>query len=588
MKKVINITLGGIVFAIEEDAYTALSKYLEAVKQNLSKNDDYTEISEDIEGAIAEKFVARKRNEKSAVSTTDVAEVTKEMGTPSDFGEGTTEDSEEESENETEHIKKRFYRDTDDEVLAGVASGIAKYFDIDPVIIRLVFVISTLFNGFGVLAYIILWIVVPPAETTAQKFAMRGEKVTIKEITDQVKKNLESLEKADFTQAKGLWAKLRRTLVKLFEVLGSIVRFLGKVFRFIIGFPLLLAGAFGIAGLVSVFSILLLSENIFLPQEVYAGLMLISNNPLGVVSLTSLFVAVFIPLLVLILIGSSLLRKNNRFSLTKSILLGVLWFTSLTLLVTTAILQAKYVVTELEAQGYDHGGYNIYINESPFAIRVSKKYSENDTPVLNSEHTGFSNTMLAEALSTYLVTQKDFSWKTNEDSHTFCSIQNLDTEETLLPVYVWAYCAEYKLDDKELQVLSGTSGPVKVSYPNELSYFDITKFTHIAPRDGAAYTSDVKKLFPKHIQETIAHFDSTDIVKQGDAYALKNIRAWEEIQRAISICRVESVFQTHNRKVTVELKNGDTLFAIEPKIDNILTLAVDATDTCGSIIMATE
>ena len=61
MKKVINITLGGIIFAIEQDAYDTLTKYLEDIKQNLGRSDDYAEITEDIEGALAEKFLFQKK-----------------------------------------------------------------------------------------------------------------------------------------------------------------------------------------------------------------------------------------------------------------------------------------------------------------------------------------------------------------------------------------------------------------------------------------------------------------------------------------------------------------------------------------------
>ena len=87
MKKVISITVGGVVFAIEEDAYTKLLSYLEAIKQNLSQSADYEEVAEDIEIAIAEKFIFRKCSEKKAVSSDDVTAVTLEMGNPSDFKE---------------------------------------------------------------------------------------------------------------------------------------------------------------------------------------------------------------------------------------------------------------------------------------------------------------------------------------------------------------------------------------------------------------------------------------------------------------------------------------------------------------------
>ena len=199
MKQVINITLGKIVFAIEQDAYDALSKYLTDVKSNLASDTDASEIVADVEIAIAEKFLARKRSEKMAVTNADVAVVIKEMGSAGSFGEGNAEasqttasDTSKTEEPKTEKSqgekKRRLYRDTEDSVLAGVASGLAQYFGIDPVIVRLIFVVSIFFNGLGILAYIILWLVVPKAETTAEKYAMRGEKVTVEEIKQQVKK----------------------------------------------------------------------------------------------------------------------------------------------------------------------------------------------------------------------------------------------------------------------------------------------------------------------------------------------------------------------------------------------------------------
>jgi len=60
-------------------------------------------------------------------------------------------------------MQKRLYRSTKDRMLAGVCGGLAEYFDVDPVIIRVLFVVVTLGAGVGILGYIILWIVVPEA-----------------------------------------------------------------------------------------------------------------------------------------------------------------------------------------------------------------------------------------------------------------------------------------------------------------------------------------------------------------------------------------------------------------------------------------
>lgn len=58
-------------------------------------------------------------------------------------------------------MANKLYRSTSDKMLGGVAGGLAEYFDIDPTIVRVLFIVVTLFGGGGILAYIILWIVVP-------------------------------------------------------------------------------------------------------------------------------------------------------------------------------------------------------------------------------------------------------------------------------------------------------------------------------------------------------------------------------------------------------------------------------------------
>jgi len=56
---------------------------------------------------------------------------------------------------------KRLYRSRKDKVLGGVCGGIAEYFEIDPVLVRLLCVLVALLGGAGVIAYIIAWIIIP-------------------------------------------------------------------------------------------------------------------------------------------------------------------------------------------------------------------------------------------------------------------------------------------------------------------------------------------------------------------------------------------------------------------------------------------
>lgn len=67
-------------------------------------------------------------------------------------------------------MTKRLYRSSSDRMIAGVCGGLAQYFNVDPVIIRIIAVILLLPGGFpGLLPYIILWVVVPLDTTAARK-----------------------------------------------------------------------------------------------------------------------------------------------------------------------------------------------------------------------------------------------------------------------------------------------------------------------------------------------------------------------------------------------------------------------------------
>ncbi len=109
------------------------------------------------------------------------------------------------------------------------------------------------------------------------------------------------------------------------------------------------------------------------------------------------------------------------------------------------------------------------------------------------------NAQLDDAVTNFLLSYQQLSWKTEAGSTNFCVFQNLMPERMLFPHYLWVRCGEYKLVDGQLKELSGTSVPLKLDYPNELSFYDLTKFTVSIPRDGTPYERDVKKIFPKEI-----------------------------------------------------------------------------------------
>ena len=164
MKKTLNINIGSRVFNIDEDAYDLLSRYLESIKKYFQKINIEDDVFQDIENRISEKFNSILKN-KESLNIDDINNIIKEMGTLDDFKEAyndfdTNDFNNQNNESKTKGKRKKIYRNTSDKVIAGVASGLANYFSVDPIIFRLIFIVS-LFTGFGLIAYIIFWIGIP-------------------------------------------------------------------------------------------------------------------------------------------------------------------------------------------------------------------------------------------------------------------------------------------------------------------------------------------------------------------------------------------------------------------------------------------
>ena len=218
MKKNISINLQGIIFHIEEDGFDVLSRYLAEVKAHFASYRGHQDIVTDIEGRIAELFAARLSPMQQVISLDDVNAMTAKMGRVSDFAPDADEDDEVEatapaggdfgpegafgrkgplgpegafansSEPTAPGETKRLYRDMANRKVAGVAAGIAQYFMVNPLWIRLALIFGTVFSpainiwsrhnmrvdfgGWLVVAYVVLWILLPkrydaPAPTEA-------------------------------------------------------------------------------------------------------------------------------------------------------------------------------------------------------------------------------------------------------------------------------------------------------------------------------------------------------------------------------------------------------------------------------------
>lgn len=186
MNKTVTVNIGGIVFHIDENAYERFKAYLESIRLHFTTAEGRDEIMQDIESRIAEMFQEKVKDSKQVITLEDVEEVTLLMGRPEQFNDSDNSNEEKQEPIIEGKTQKRLFRNPDEKVVGGVCSGIAAYFDIDPVWIRLIFAGALVFFGSGFLLYVILWIIIPQADSSVEKLKMRGEAVNVSSIEKNV------------------------------------------------------------------------------------------------------------------------------------------------------------------------------------------------------------------------------------------------------------------------------------------------------------------------------------------------------------------------------------------------------------------
>ncbi|HWY10460.1 MAG TPA: PspC domain-containing protein [Bacteroidia bacterium] len=333
MNKTVTINISGIIFHIEEDAFEKLSKYLSTIKGYFSKTDGGSEIMSDIEARIAEMLQSKTSVIKQVVLMADVDSVIETMGKPEEFVEGSSETSgNEETETiYTEPTKRRLFRDSDRKAVGGVCSGIAAYFDIDIVWIRLAMFLLIFFGGLSLWVYIILWIVIPEAKTTADKLAMKGEKVDINNISKTVKEEAQQFKKRAEKFGNEIRDSHGNVSENFFDKLGNFIKefliMFTKFFARIIGLILLIFGVMFMLGLISsVFGFSIVGANTELNDWINLFFMERSHYVMGIIGVALFF---GIPFLMMIYGGVKLLFKIHYSSRWLNISAGIFWLIGL-------------------------------------------------------------------------------------------------------------------------------------------------------------------------------------------------------------------------------------------------------------------
>lgn len=317
MKKTLSINISGSVFHIEEDAFEKLQDYLHSLKHYFETQSGGNEILQDIETRIAELLQEKITDSQEVVTLEWVEEVTARMGQPADFAE--QEEEAEKTTTKAERTKKRLYRDDESRVLGGVCSGLSAYFDIDPVILRILFV-ALIFLGVGIsaLLYLILWIVVPKARTTSQRLEMRGEAATISNIQKSVQEEVNDVKKSFSKINNSETVQRGKNLAG--KAVTNVASGLGRVIAVVLGVFFMMVG---FLGFISFMASMILGTAVFnstvsgINSDVdLSGFLGFVVNP-GVVNISIMLAVLLvgIPLLGVLFVGTKLVfryKTNNR------------------------------------------------------------------------------------------------------------------------------------------------------------------------------------------------------------------------------------------------------------------------------------
>jgi phage shock protein PspC (stress-responsive transcriptional regulator) len=337
MRKTLNINLGGMAFIIDENAFELLHNYLEALKRKFNNEAERTEIMNDIESRIGELLSQRLDKSKEVIGIEDVQFVTDAMGKPDDIAGGETEEAGNTTTGQTTttgaassapgaSIKKRLFRDPDDAKIGGVISGLCHFFGIqDPVWMRIAALILIFFtSGVIIFVYILLLIIVPKAQTAAEKLQMKGEPVNINTIEKEIK---DAANRAG--ESVNSFVKDQNIFERLWDAVLSMARVLLKLFGMVM---IITAMSCLIAVAVCFFAFYVLGST----QYNAASHMLVDSGNMIRLFSVGFFLFVATPFMALVYLGLKiLLGQRSRVRWFKFALLGG-WVIGLLLLMISA------------------------------------------------------------------------------------------------------------------------------------------------------------------------------------------------------------------------------------------------------------
>ena len=294
MNEIKKCSLSGVGFTFEKVAYNRLNDYLNSLKEAYKESADCDEVLADIEARIAELILSAQSDAQCVVTLPIIENIIAQLGSPEDIS---GEEKHPKAENNT-RIPRRLYRDMENSKLGGVCAGLAKYFGVEAVWLRLAMasplilvVIGAPFmhwlsvlggNLFGVflMTYLILWFAIPSAKSAREKLEMEGEAISARTIA----------ERQGATQEE----KAKSSVASAVTTVGRFVVIVMKVLLGLMLFPITLA-VFGL--LLSLIIITAgVSELFIVDIGNFAGLVDAANE-VGVPLMTCSLLLILVPII---------------------------------------------------------------------------------------------------------------------------------------------------------------------------------------------------------------------------------------------------------------------------------------------------
>jgi len=384
MNTTVTIQLAHTLFHIDSDAFALLKNYLNKLEKSFAQTEGKQEILEDIEVRIAELFSQYTIREGYVISEKNVNDVIEILGSPEDISEEETQE-----ESTKSYAQKKLYRDTDEQIIVGVASGLGHYFGIDRVWIRLILIILVLSSIGGVVfVYILLWALIPEAKTTSEKLRMRGEPVNISNIEKKIKEGLDDVtQKVKSVDYSKVGDDLKKKSIKFSEMLERLILLLVSIASKIIGFFMILFSTIVLIGLLFSMAIFGFISSIEIPPEIIF-LTMNTDLPLWVFSLLLLF-GVGIPFTFIFVLGLQLLTsKRKLMNNSTKYTLGVIWIT--TLLLISFTIAREFRSNAFTARTTQNELIDMNTKDT-LRIRMNTVQYDNEILIFNATHLIYNN-----------------------------------------------------------------------------------------------------------------------------------------------------------------------------------------------------